>query len=472
MFSLSLFVSCSSSTKTEKKTGVTQLKAPEYDSQVLENGIKVYFLPDKTLPYFTVQAVLDKGAAQDFKDRPGLAYLMVSMLKEGSGDLNSEQYKAAYSKYSSEFNANVDKDLTHFKSTGLSKYSSEIIKLFVNTIFKPSFVQANKATDAIRNYDKIREKRVAQINKTFEDTSYFASAAFRAQIFHKQVYGLPELGTLTGIKKILLGDVQKYYKDNVLPENLQFALSGSFSPETKALFLKELNAIPKSMAKKPEVKMEVATQTFTKPQIIVVDKPNLKQAEVRIGHIGPKRADQNFIPLYIANSVVGSGDFSSQLMQEIRVKRGLVYGVNSGFYGFKDAGAFMLSGSTRHEKIPEFIQTALDILKSIKSEGLKAESLNLQKSILAGQFPLKFETSENYLEQQMRYAVYGFDKDYIKNFYNKIQNIELTEASEVLKKYYLPENSLIVIFASKNQIPNDLKKLNYEIKYIDYRNVF
>lgn len=467
-------VSCSSAptSSSESSVSASTLKTPDYELKQLDNGIKVYIMQDPSLPMFTIQAMLSKGAVHDFKEREGVAYLMVSMLKEGSGNLSSSQYKDAYSKYSSEFGANVDKDLTYFRSTGLTKYSDEISRLFLDTIFKPQFMQSNKASAAIENYDKIREKRVSQINKSMEDASYLASMSFQSAFFNKQGYGTPELGTIPGIKKTLLGDVQKYYKENVVPENLQFALSGSFSDETKNKILKELSAIKKSESKKTDAQNAVAVNTNQKPKIVIIDKPNLQQAEVRIGHVGPKRSDQNYIPLYISNNIVGSGDFNSKLMQEIRVKKGLVYGVNSSFNGYKDTGFFVLSGSTRYEKVPELIETALDILKNVKKDGVTAEDLQTNKNILLGQFPLKFETAESYLNQQMRYAVYGFDKDYIQNFYKKIQTIDATEASEVLKNYYLPEQPLIVILGSKKQIPNEIKKFNLPVENIDYRRVF
>ena len=105
-------VSCA----TQEKKSVTSLKTPDFEQISLDNGIKIYLISDKSLPYFTLQGVLSKGSAEDQKGKAGQASLTMSMIKEGSGDLNSEQYKLAYSKYSSDFSADVEKDLVNFKS--------------------------------------------------------------------------------------------------------------------------------------------------------------------------------------------------------------------------------------------------------------------------------------------------------------------------------------------------------------------
>ena len=59
--------------------------------------------------------------------------------------------------------------------------------------------------------------------------------------------------------------------------------------------------------------------------MILVDKPDRTQAQLRIGHLALRYGDPDTAALAIAEAVFG-GMFSSRLMQEIRVKRGWSYG--------------------------------------------------------------------------------------------------------------------------------------------------
>ncbi len=455
-------------------SGLNEIKIPNYELIKLANGIQVYFMEDASLPIFTVQGMLSKGSSHDFKDKSGVSALMVSMLKEGSGHLNSEQYKAAYSKYSSDFEVNIDKDAIHFKSAGLSKYNAEIIELFLETVFNPNFIQPDKLATSKQDFNRVKEKRIAQIITSQEEAGYLASIAFYAKLFENSSYGTPEWGTVNGVEKTLLSDVQSFYSQHVQPSDLQFALSGNFSKQIKAKFLSRLKSISPRSLKPNELEPVLATglTSTPKPRLIIVDKPNLKQAEVRMGHMGLLRNDKDFISLYIANSIVGSGDFSSQLMQEIRVKRGLVYGINSAFTGYKNAGAFVVSSSTRFEKVPELINTTLDIIKATIAKGIESKDLDLQKSILLGQFPLKFETDESFLQQLMKYNSFGFDKNYIQGFFQKIQSLDVNEANLVLQKHYKPEDFVILVLAPKNQLPKNIKDLNVNLETIDHQKLF
>src|SRR5262249_7478858 len=60
-------------------------------------------------------------------------------------------------------------------------------------------------------------------------------------------------------------------------------------------------------------------------RLIIVDKPDRTQAQIRIGHPSLRYGDPDTAALAIAEAVFG-GMFSSRLMQEIRVKRGWSYG--------------------------------------------------------------------------------------------------------------------------------------------------
>ncbi len=477
-----IFVSgYASAQKSKSNTSTSKIKSdlklPKFEKIKLDNGILIYFLSDQSLPQFTVQALLSKGSAHDQSKKTGQASIALAMLKEGSGELNSEQYKAKYSKYSSEFEFDVEKDASVFKSSGLSQYDKLIMDLFLDTLFKSHVMNDSKLKEIKSEFEKIKQKRLSQISKSVEQAAYYANISFQSILFKNQTYAFPEMGIKNDVAKLTIKDLQNYLTQNLKPENLQFALTGNYSEATKLKLIERLRSIKPSGDVNKDVadvkpSKEVAPLQIKKTKIVVIDKPNLKQAEVRIGHFGPKRSEENFVPLYIANSVVGSGDFGSLLMQEIRVKRGLVYGVNSYFAGLKDSGYFLLSASTRHDKVHELISTALGIVKDVQAKGISADGLELQRGILLGQFPMKFETDESFINQIMRYRNYGFQDDYILGFYEKIKNLKLEDANKILKQNYSPEQSLIVIFATKKDLPKDLEKLGYPIEYIDYRKVF
>ena len=65
-------------------------------------------------------------------------------------------------------------------------------------------------------------------------------------------------------------------------------------------------------------------------RVVVVDKPDATQVQVRIALPALARSTPEYFPALVANAVFGGG-FTSRLMEAIRVNRGLSYGVRSRF---------------------------------------------------------------------------------------------------------------------------------------------
>ena len=58
--------------------------------------------------------------------------------------------------------------------------------------------------------------------------------------------------------------------------------------------------------------------------VVEFDTP---QSVALFGHAGIDRHDPDFFAAFVLNHILGGGGFESRLMQEVREKRGLTYGV-------------------------------------------------------------------------------------------------------------------------------------------------
>ena len=451
-------------------TSTSRIKIPSFKKVTLDNGLTVYLMKDSSLPYFTIQGMLSYGAANESLNKSGQAYIMAEMFREGSGSLDSKAYKEAYSQYSSDFKPYIKENFMSFKSVGLSKYSPSIITLFLDTLFKPHFIQETYKLESQKNFSKIKKRNLHQIVQSYERASYLANRALQSQMFINHPYGTPISGTLSHVKNLQLENIQEFYRQFVNTQNLQLALTGDFGSQEVKFLLEYLNKIKfkKGLKIKP---LPVAVSSQSSPKIILVDKANLKQVEVRIGHLGPPRKSKDFIDLYIANGIVGYGGFESRLMNQLRTQKGLVYSSYSYFMPYKKVGLFTLAGSTRYSAVTELVSSALEIIRSAKASGVTLKELKTRKSILMGQFPRKFETTELYIYQLMRNAVYGLGSSYIQDFYNKIHHLSLSQANQVLSKHYKPEEVIIVVLGDQKKLMKSLRPLNFPIEVIPYKKI-
>ena len=70
------------------------------------------------------------------------------------------------------------------------------------------------------------------------------------------------------------------------------------------------------------------------------------QTQIRVGNLGIKRSDVNFIPVAVMNRIFGGG-YNSRLNTEVRVKSGLTYGAYSSFNPHRFTGSFGVGTFTR-----------------------------------------------------------------------------------------------------------------------------
>ena len=104
--------------------------------------------------------------------------------------------------------------------------------------------------------------------------------------------------------------------------------------------------------------------------MVVVDKPEIGQARIIVGHEGIARTEPERLPLDLVNDVLGGSGFSSRLMMRVRADEGLTYGVGSGFSLRSVPGPFSVSTFTRKDQVRRVVDLLLEELDAIRSLSL------------------------------------------------------------------------------------------------------
>jgi zinc protease len=163
------------------------------------------------------------------------------------------------------------------------------------------------------------------------------------------------------------------------------------------------------------------------------------------GFAGPMRLDADFIPTFVANYILGGGGFSSRLMDEVRDKRGLTYGISTYLADYKSAA--LIVGSVQSEKSK--ILTALDVTKSelarFAKDGATAKELADAKTYLTGSYPLGLDSNAKIARTLNAYQRQGLTPDYVEKRNALIQGVTLAQVNAMAKKWYDPSKLVIVI---------------------------
>ncbi|MDZ4084805.1 MAG: pitrilysin family protein [Bdellovibrionales bacterium] len=413
--------------------GITVLR--KHREVTLANGLKVLFMPDQSLPSLSMGLLVKTGAAVDPVGSAGLANLVSDLLDQGTKKRNAIQIADDLGRIGASFRTSVDYDYTHLGISGLSFSSDEILSNFLELTTQPSFTDAEFA--------RVKKQLVAGIERSFDNPRVVADVAATKYLFGDHPYGRSVSGTAKEVAQLTKKSVIQHYLKFYRPGNSILVVVGQFNPE----FEKKVETDFGSWAKR-----EVDAQVIPEPvrttgiRVLVVDKPGLTQAQIRISAIGIKRMDENFLPLRIANTVFG-GAFASRLNDRIRKELGLTYSISSGFDARLASGPFEIDTFTKTDSVEKVVMETIAMYKKFVESGITSDELKRARGYLSGIFPQAIETSDKLAFNMLLLRSYGISDRYLTHYVRDLGDISTSEINAAIKKTLVPGNLTIVIHA-------------------------
>jgi zinc protease len=395
-------------------------------------GVETWLSEEHALPMIAVNISLPAGSAYDPPDKPGLADMMASLLDEGAGDLASDAFKQALESRAIRLTASAERDYVVVTLTTLKENADEAFRLAALALGHPRF-----DPEAV---ERIRVALLASLKQDDEDPAKVAVKAWYAAYFGAHAYAHPTAGTPAGIAAIKAADLKNFAADHLVRGAIKVAVSGDINEVQLKKYLQQvfLSLPAKSVAvvAKPTDAGKPASHTIVRNEAAPV---------AVFGSLGPMRADPDYIPAFVANYILGGGSFSARLMDQVRDKRGLTYGIYTQINDSRAAS--IVIGQVQSDKGK--ILTAIDVTKSemahFAKDGATTKELADAKTFLTGSFPLTLDSNAKIARTLSAYQRSGLSADYVEKRNGLIQAVTLAKVNEMAKKYFDPEHLVIVI---------------------------
>ena len=191
--------------------------------------------------------------------------------------------------------------------------------------------------------------------------------------------------------------------------------------------------------------------------MLVVDKPDATQTQVRIASAGFARRSPDYHGGVVASALLGGG-FTSRLMEAIRVNRGLSYGVRSRFATSGAGGLFFISTFTKVETTAEIVEVALDETARFCEGGPTAEELERMQSYLCGLYPLSLETHDQLAEKLSDLALFDLPDEEVSGFRGKIRAVTAEACRDVGRRYFPLAERVVVAVGPAKSIVRQLER--------------
>jgi zinc protease len=409
--------------------------AAEVKSVNMGKGVQVWFQEDHTLPIISMTVALPAGSGYDPAGKAGLATFAAAMLDEGAGPYSSRAYQAALSDRGIRLSAAPDRDWTTISLVTLKENAKDAFHLLGVALAKPHF-----DADAMA---RVRAQILSSLQQEDEDPSTVAAKAFYARFFAGHPYGHPVAGDAASVSAITRDDLRNFARTHWVRGGMHIAVSGDVDTATlKSLLASAFRTLPQK-APPPIPPVHHMGAPGTKIIPLPVPQPNIVFALPAL-----PRKDKDFIPLYVANYILGGGGFSSRLTTEVREKRGLTYSISTSVNTQTRAGFFAGQVATKAGSVNETIKIIRGTIADFAKNGPTQKELDDAKTYLTGSFPLAFTSNVGITAQLNAFQDAGLPISYLKKRNGLISAVTVDDVRRAAKRVFGKGHLTIVIAGS------------------------
>ena len=412
----------------------TAIAGPKIEHWTLDSGLRVFYVGIDDLPMLDLSLSFDAGSARD-GEKHGVASMTMDMLDKGAAGMDANKLAEVFENVGANFYTNVSRDMANIglRTITLEKPFKSAVENWLSVIESPEFPQS--AFERMKNQMKVGFEAAKQ------NPGSIAGETFYKHLYGDHPYANPVGGFEDTVEAMKTGDLKAFYERYIVEENAMLTITGNVSRAGAEALAKRVASVL-STGKKPEPIPPVKPLTTAKT--VHIPFPS-SQAHILMGQPGYKRGDADYFKLYLANHPFGGSGFTSRLMKEIRVKRGLSYSVYSYFSPSRELGPFVMGMQTKLDQIEEGKQALSELLNTYLKEGATAAEIEESKLNITGGFPMNVAGNSsigNYVEM---IGFYGMPLSYLDQFTNQVNAVTQEQAKEAMQRRIKPEAMLTVV---------------------------
>ncbi len=401
---------------------------PPIENASMGNGLRILLMEAHAVPMVSMQLVMPAGSRFDPVGKGGTASLLATILTDHTEKHTRETWAMLLDAEAIQLGASASRDGLSLSMTVLKEALPVGINAFSEALLNPGWSRERFAL--------IKENTLSAARKALEEPGIRASEATSRLLFPGHPYGHRPDGNPASLKKILLADLKKLYTNQVRPQGALLAVSGDITMPELLTLLKPLLADWRGA---PEQQLFEINRADDVRGITKQIKMQTSQTLSQLARLGPARGDADFFPTFVLNHILGGGGFGSRLMQEVREKRGLVYGIYSYFIPLATSGPFIITLQTRADQAEEAENLVRSVLQELFNGEITRKELADAKANLTGSFAQRMDSNRERVGLMSMIGFYGMPLDYLQVWTQKVEAVTLADIKIAANTYLDPK---------------------------------
>ena len=447
-------------TKAIRKTAPEPLapvpfNIPQAFQTKLDNGLRIVLFEDKRLPLVSYRLAFLAGDINDPEGATGLTSAMTSMLTEGTENYSSRELAEKIERLGANIAANSSDDFTIIAASALSMYSTDILDLIAEIVFRPTIPETE--------LDLYRRNTIENLKFQRSQPNFLANEQVARLLYGEHPYSTVA-PSAADIEKLTRAALQKHHQEILVPNNAIMIVVGDFERDELLSEIRE--NFGGWQPGNPGVGEIAAPPSRDGVKLTIVDRPGSAQSNIVMANLAFDRRSPDYFAALVMNQVLGAGA-SSRVFMNLREEKGYTYGAYTRIDCKKLTGDLEATAEVRTQVTGDSLKEFFYELNRIRDERVSEEELADAKNFLTGVFPIRAETQEGLTNLIVNQQLYGLPEDYLQTYRDNVNAITADDVQRVAKKYVNPDKMALVIVGDAGEILKQAREYAGSVEIFD-----
>lgn len=426
---------------------VRPLRLPGLEAFSLSGGLEVLVGEDHQLPEVSLRLLLEAGAAAEPGGLEGVAELTGRLLTEGAAGRSALEVAAWLDRLGASFSVSAGYDVSILSLHLLSDVLEGGLDFLTAVVREPAF--------AAQEVERVRQERLDQIDRDLDQPEVVADYALIRAVFGDHRYGTPAAGVRASVERLSREEIAGFHRRRYGPRGAALVVCGDVRAGEIRRALEERLADWQG-GEGRIVPDGPAAPVAAGRSVLLVDRPDSAQAEIRLGTVGVAYGDEAFFDLLVGNAILG-GLFNSRVNMNLREEKGWTYGARTSFHFRRVPGPFVgkaaVETGAAADALWEFEREVAGLVEDPPAD----EEITLAKNSLVLSLPRQFETVSQVTRKIATRFVYGLPDDYWERYRDRVEAVTRDGVVEAMRRHLDPSGLSLVVVGNAEEVEAPLR---------------